>query len=142
MICPIPIKPNKMVIPILDNDNDNNNIFTGLLLKNNFIEKSKSENVISKSNKIKIKFGYGISKRYNHKLKNKIKKFNLVYASVKYILYINKNNKIIRFYKLYDDYNNCSYNFIDDNFIKYKITNIKKNNFYIFNIVHSIINRY
>lgn len=119
---PIPIK----VIPhcpLLDEeDNNNDDIYKGIILKNKLITRTKSLK-IKKKKPIK---GYGISKKFTN---------NLLF-NTKHILYV--NNKLMKTSKLYKIDSNT---FIDNNKKKYLIKEINKNQFKIYNIIHNVIKR-
>ena len=126
---PIPIKiiPH---CPLLDEeDNNNDDIYKGIILKNKIITRTKSLKIKKYKNK-HIK-GYGISKKYN---KN-------IFFNNKYILYINNNEnnkKIIKYYKINNDNKNI---YIDKNLKKYIIKEIDKNKFKLYNIIHNVNKR-
>ena len=121
---PIPIKkPPYCAILYNEDFIEDYNIYNGIVLKNNIINRTKSLNFKKKKNK--KYFGHGKATKFN----------NL--SNVKHILYI-KNNNIKKFYLTKS---NELYNCIDNQSHKFLITKLNNHKFKICDIIHTINKR-
>lgn len=131
---PKPIHKN--ISPLLFEEDNITEIYTGILLKNNVINRSQSlitnenDKINIKLNKI-INYGRGITKKYSYLLYFK--------TFILYLKKINSNNSNnLQFYKVD---NQKYYNYINNKFDKYNIKSIDKNKYIIHNVIHNVIKR-